>query len=387
MAALLYAEINFLCICVLLVIYWNVQWKSFQQMAHILLSRVLRFTIAYFVLDILWVFVSAAEPTPAVILANKLINVVQYPLLALTSYLWFTYSENLQASPLTATVARRHCWGLPVALMAVLALVSLRTGWLFSVDAENVYRRGPLYILNVMVSYGYMVLGSGRALWRSWQTDSIAEQARYRTLARFVIAPAGLSILQMLLPSHPPTICAGITLGILYAFISLQNQQISQDPLTGLNNRARLWQYLSARMHAFLGFAPLYLVMIDMDQLKSINDLYGHVEGDHALRLVADAMRASAGRQGYFLARYGGDEFTLVCEPPSGMDICTVCDNLQWSVARQAQEAHLPYPLSVSFGYAKYDPGEHYNVETFIHAADLQLYEMKKSSHGEHMDT
>lgn len=58
--------------------------------------------------------------------------------------------------------------------------------------------------------------------------------------------------------------------------------------------------------------------MIDVDRFKNINDKYGHVEGDLALKIVANALKITSEQLGGFIARYGGDEFCYIL---SGRDI------------------------------------------------------------------
>ncbi len=56
----------------------------------------------------------------------------------------------------------------------------------------------------------------------------------------------------------------------------------------------------------------VYLLMMDADGFKQINDRYGHVEGDHALQVVATALKDVCSASGGFIARYGGDEFVVL---------------------------------------------------------------------------
>ena len=86
------------------------------------------------------------------------------------------------------------------------------------------------------------------------------------------------------------------------------------DALTGLhNNRAFVDHYRRALERAATARQPLALVLIDVDQLKTINDTFGHPAGSQALVLVADAVRHSK-RAADIAARWGGDEFAILLE-------------------------------------------------------------------------
>ena len=86
----------------------------------------------------------------------------------------------------------------------------------------------------------------------------------------------------------------------------------STDPLTGLANRRALFDLLERELHNAERYgAPLAFMVLDLDDLKKINDGAGHAAGDEALRTFAEILRAGA-RKGDIAARYAGDEFVLV---------------------------------------------------------------------------
>lgn len=96
-----------------------------------------------------------------------------------------------------------------------------------------------------------------------------------------------------------------------------KSQQIQKlantDPLTGLYNRKRFDELLRQWHHKpQLGS---YLIIIDMDNLKTINDAYGHQSGDHAIMLMAQAMKDTWPHK-VLLGRFGGDEFVVICQGP-----------------------------------------------------------------------
>lgn len=106
----------------------------------------------------------------------------------------------------------------------------------------------------------------------------------------------------------------GITLAIFQVYINSMEQMISQDALTQLKNRNELIKYLSDKMKNNDRRKNLYLLMMDADYFKKINDQYGHMEGDNALVCIAEVLREVGVEKEYFVARYGGDEFIVIYE-------------------------------------------------------------------------
>ena len=96
--------------------------------------------------------------------------------------------------------------------------------------------------------------------------------------------------------------------------VAFYHELAEHDPLTGLHNaRAFMDRYHRAWEHATESGEPLSMILIDVDKLKDINDVFGHEAGNQALIQVADALRASK-RASDVAARWGGDEFAILLE-------------------------------------------------------------------------
>jgi diguanylate cyclase (GGDEF)-like protein len=145
------------------------------------------------------------------------------------------------------------------------------------------------------------------------------------------------------------------------------------DPLTDLWNRQALTLWSEENRQQ-----PCTVLMIDIDRFKTINDLHGHLLGDAALQMVANALRAALRPQD-FLARYGGDEF-LVCLPncdTAGAQ--TLCDRLRGLVAAHSVQLdeRVKLKVSISIGTAQHAPGTPF-TESMLQA-DAALLAAKKT--------
>lgn len=152
-----------------------------------------------------------------------------------------------------------------------------------------------------------------------------------------------------------------------------------QDELTGVYNRRGFFDTANARIkHAKNKDKKAILIFADMDNLKLVNDQYGHDDGDFALRGIAeiltDSMRASD-----IVARIGGDEFAAVAITERTMDPSVICNRIKEICERFNADSGKPYYVGVSVGYAEFDCGSNVEIETYLDMADERLYENKKN--------
>lgn len=163
--------------------------------------------------------------------------------------------------------------------------------------------------------------------------------------------------------------------------MSLMKEKSEKDELTKLANRYYLNEYSEekfqeARKHK----VTIGIDVIDIDFFKQYNDWFGHLNGDHCLIQVAEAMREAAGE--HFLARFGGDEFFIIFYDTNTEEILETAkrlkDILQEKKITQAQE--VPYDcITISQGIINEIPKGGQTMSDFIHSADLALYKGKKS--------
>ena len=155
-------------------------------------------------------------------------------------------------------------------------------------------------------------------------------------------------------------------------------QQAHADPLTGLANRRSFDEALaSAGTWARRTDGTLALITVDLDHFKTINDTFGHTEGDRVLQAVADAMKSVVGDTGV-AARLGGDEFVMLLSVGRNAAI-RVADALRSAVATRTDLPGGPPGLSIGISVL---PGDVSTVEELVTASDAALYEAKTSGRG-----
>jgi diguanylate cyclase (GGDEF)-like protein len=114
----------------------------------------------------------------------------------------------------------------------------------------------------------------------------------------------------------------------------------------------------------------------DVDNLKKINDSFGHHEGDLALIRVADALEHSF-READAIARIGGDEFVVMGLEASSRVEATLLRRLERNI-RKAGATETRYKLSLSVGVARFDPKRAISLGELMSQADLAMYEQKR---------
>jgi diguanylate cyclase (GGDEF)-like protein/PAS domain S-box-containing protein len=150
------------------------------------------------------------------------------------------------------------------------------------------------------------------------------------------------------------------------------------DPLTGLPNRAlftdRLGHALERRAHT----SATAVYFVDLDRFKRINDSLGHAAGDEVLREVARRLQGAL-RPEDTVARFGGDEFTILCESVGGVfEAVGVADRLQGPISEPIKAGGAELRLSASIGFALAENGELVEGQRLIEDADAAMYRAKE---------
>src|SRR5216683_64175 len=180
--------------------------------------------------------------------------------------------------------------------------------------------------------------------------------------------------------AHPAVWCA-----VKQALLDRELRHLAlTDELTCLYNRrgffaAAVQQLKLASRQA----QSLLLLYCDIDNLKMINDSFGHQEGDLALIRTADALE-QAFRDSDILARLGGDEFVVLASEASSQTQEVLLRRFE-KCLKKSKASESRYDLSVSVGVARFDPKHAISLGELIAQADKAMYERKRShqkSHG-----
>ena len=150
-------------------------------------------------------------------------------------------------------------------------------------------------------------------------------------------------------------------------------QQSRLDPLTGLYNRREMDHILRRNKYDSTR-DNLYIMSLDLDGLKIINDTYGHLEGDNVLKALADILKKVSNGH-VSAARIGGDEFLLCITAKSKETPLRIQAEIQSMMNEYNKSASKPYILSASIGYAKFTKKD--GIIRCMEKADQRMYAEK----------
>lgn len=168
---------------------------------------------------------------------------------------------------------------------------------------------------------------------------------------------------------------------LFFNYMTRSRTLISQDSLSGVNNRVSFNKYIN---NAFINkeHDGAYIIFIDIDKFKQINDKYGHIEGDEAISIVGKTLKSIAGETNSFVSRMGGDEFVLVSQSRNEEEIQKIIQNIQFELEERLIFSDKEYSVTVSCGYVFVKPNAH-NIKELLSKADKRMYIEKQKKKDE----
>jgi len=163
-----------------------------------------------------------------------------------------------------------------------------------------------------------------------------------------------------------------------YGEIRKFERHATTDALTGLANRHAMQETFPLEIAACVGMEqPVALMMIDVDNFKKFNDMFGHIAGDRALSAVSKVLRAQF-RPDDLLVRYGGDEFSVLLPGVDTEQAMVIGERVRKAVCGttgDSTDSLIQIPIEISMGVADLQPNG--TLDSLIRAADAALYRAK----------
>lgn len=251
---------------------------------------------------------------------------------------------------------------IPLVIHGILEFASGWLGFIYIIDAQNVYHHGPaygIYVAFYLFCTAYFLL----AAWRFGNRYQTGNRVILELILAFLVT--GLFSSMIWSGIRVSYICLAIDAIVVYIYYAQILEKT--DSLTGLLNRR------SYEVHIRNLRKPCMILFFDVDDFKSSNDRYGHPFGDLCLERVGYAILKVYGGRGNCY-RIGGDEFCVILdkETDSVQELNHVF--MERLGKEREKENRIPF---VSVGYVFFDP-EKNDIESAICEADKEMYRWKQ---------
>ena len=366
-----YTEASIFCILAFVILLINEIWRTHRDDRQIKFDNVLMAHILYFFSDIFWAGVLAGV-IPRTLFTVLFFNLTNYIFMAAIGYTWFFYAALMEKIPIINTRRGRNIVRLPIIIMTLVMVVVYLISPHSLID-EHYNLQMLYYPLMLAAPICYVVVSCVCSIVKARRESDPIERRTYLFLGIYPLIVVAVGIAQVVV-INAPLLCFACTLMMLFFYIRSMNNLISLDPLTQLNNRGQLQRYINEEENMQREGLTTFVIMIDVNDFKNINDTYGHAEGDRALILISDALREAVGEAHMpaFLGRYGGDEFILIVYARDEGDVIRCVDIIRRDAENACRQQKTPYLIGLGIGWEEMQEGE--DFQNCMERADRKLY-------------
>lgn len=347
MLVTIYMEIIFFCICMLVFVLFKIRSGVVRLRQHTELSIVVLLAILSAVLDGFSYLMNGQSFFGAAMFHDVLLS-GYFSVTVIMAFFWLRYVGFVLKIPFWKKWKLYVFLSVPMIVAVFISIASLWNGLVFEVNDFNNFHQGPLYNLYVLCCYFYIMLAFALSIQRVFLRRYYADRSLYGAFSCFGIFPFIAILVRMVYPEIP-AIAPSVTLALLLTFVTIQSRCISVDPLTRLNNRFQLTRFLTSKMCERQSEKKLYLFAFDICNLNTVNAEYGHAEGDNALIVFAQVLKNVCGNRGFFIARFGSDEFNVVAQLKDDSEAENLSNEIREALRKKT--ARFPYKLVVHIAY------------------------------------
>lgn len=260
---------------------------------------------------------------------------------------------------------------IPIIINIMITCLTVKYRLFFYIDQSGVYHRGTYFLFSCVITYFYFVLGC-----------ILLIRKRRRMLRQEFIYILLFSVIP-LISGCIQTIYAGIVLlwsstafSLIILYIYLQQRIVHLDYLTGVWTKGYFVYYIENFLIQNKN-KKIGIIYCDMDDFKSINDIFGHLEGDRAIIATTNIIK-NAIQKNDIVVRMGGDEFAIILQEGSPKVLEETILSIQNAFIEYNSYSNKGYKLECSVGADIFNM-EYFKIEEFLHHLDCLMYENKRS--------
>ncbi len=373
-----YIQIGLFSLLILALVYFNMKFDiNENKLDHTIFKALVLSTALVVVLDVL-MYLLPLQQTELFIFLNKLVTCSYYILNPIPCLFWFLYADLLIFNDETRFKKIFIIAVIPTIILGLVSIMSLFNGFFFYIDAQNQYYRGAFNWTLVLACYLYL----GYTFIMILRNRKNISSKDFLPMLFFLLPPTFGGLIQIFF-FGTSVLWMSVTFSILVIYTKIQNVNVSTDYLTGLYNRRQLdtnIRHFNTLQSSGLKIAGM---MIDLNDMKTINDSYGHPMGDIALEQTALILKNSFQKDD-FIARYGGDEFVVIFMVEDYESLAHAVFSIESNIESFNQTSEFPFTLSFSIGYDLYETEPHDTIDDFIKYLDHKMYISKQQYHKQH---
>ena len=212
-----YSIVAGLCLLLTVILYLRMVGSVTRSEKRDIYLGIMTIGMLYLGLDVVWgIIYDSLLLIPTGV--QKLIYAAYYASSAILSYRWFAYVEYMQDSVLYHNSRIRMLTKIPMMIVVALAGLSIWTHSFFYIDAQGVYYRGPLYVLQLVLTYGYIIFAAGKLVIRMCMTKEFEDQNTYMIMLSYFVFPVVFGVLQIVYQDSP-FLCMGIAMATLQTYL------------------------------------------------------------------------------------------------------------------------------------------------------------------------
>jgi diguanylate cyclase (GGDEF) domain len=303
-------------------------------------------------------------------LVSVLMHIGLFVTAPILTYFWYVFI-HCWIAPTTTISQKKHILLLiPAAINFIITVLSPIFGWVFFIDNSNIYHRGPLFIFSSFITYFYLLYSLALIL---KQRKKVIKQ-EYTPLLAFGILPVIGGLCQTLFYGVL-LMWSSTAFSLVIVYIFLQQRMVHLDSLTSAWTRESFDCYIlqTMKQRTDVKFGAIYF---DLDGLKQINDEYGHLEGDCALKTTIQLIKSLL-RKTDIVARLGGDEFIIIVDCESNEILEKMVERIGLQFLKYNEISGKRYKLECSFGVDIFN-SSYTSIEQFLNHIDNLMYSNKK---------
>ena len=310
-------------------------------------------------------------------------NIVYFIMFVIGPYAWFIYTLVVfKGTSTVKSIINRTC--IPAVILVIAIALNPLTNFFFTIDSDGIYHRATIGLaITWIVEWGYILSAFTVNLRAVIKEKSRQKREMYIGYLLFVIPMAVAAVCQMFFYGVTTT-TIGYMFSIFLIFLNNQAYREQNDSLTGLKNKNAFLTYRD-NLFELETAREISLFVIDADKFKFINDTYGHIKGDLALKDIASVLQETVDevpKSGLHAFRFGGDEFVIVgvkLTPDEEQNIINAIQTKIKAKNESNKEKGEQYVLQLSIGLKNQVCKHKDEFDALIKKADEAMYEAKQS--------